>query len=182
MNLKIILEFEGGYLRPLRPVDVHLDYISGLNDQEVNRYLEVAKHIPQTEQSVSEFVRSNQKSFDALLFGIWRTGDNRHCGTIRLHQIEYFHKTAYVGVCLFDKSTWGNKLGSKVIKAVTRWALETLGLHWIEAGIYTENIASQRAFLAAGYEWVYDISGKYVFEGKPTIVKIFAARRVSFPQ
>ena len=176
MNLEVILEFEGGYLRPLKPEDVHLGYISGLNDPEVNRYLVGAKQTTQTEQSVGDFVKYNQHSSDGLLFGIWQTGDERHCGTVRLHGIEYYHRTAHIGACLFDKSAWGKQLGSKAIMAATRWAFDTLELRWVEAGAYAENIASQKAFLAAGYRWVYDVPDKYIFEGKPMEVKVLAAR------
>ena len=49
-------------------------------------------------------------------------------------------------------------------------------IRWVEAGIYAENIASEKAFLSAGYKWIYDIPDKYLFEGSPTKVKIFAAR------
>src|SRR3989304_9790261 len=115
MSPEVVLEFEGGYLRPLKPEDVHPEYVSGLNDPEVNRYLDGVKHATQTEQGVVEFVQYNQQSANALLFGIWQAGDARHCGTVRLHGIERYHKTAHIGVCLFDKSAWGKKLGSKAI-------------------------------------------------------------------
>lgn len=176
MSPKVVLEFEGGYLRPLKPEDVHPGYVSGLNDPEVNRYLDGVKHATQTEQIVIDFVQHNQQSANGLLFGIWQVGDERHCGTVRLHGIEDYHKTAHIGVCLFDKSAWGKKLGSKAVGAVTRWAFDSLMLRWIEACAYEKNIASQKAFLAAGYEWIYDIPDKYILEGKPTRVKVFVAR------
>ncbi len=175
MSPEVVLEFAGGYLRPLKLEDVHPCYISGLNDPAVNRYLEV-KHVTQTEQSVAEFVGNNQQSDSAVLFGIWLHGVEHHCGTVRLHGIETHHKTAHIGICLFDKSAWGKKLGYKAADAVTRWAFDTLNLRWIEAGAYSENIASQKTFLAVGYEWIYDIPGKYILEGKPTIVKVYAAK------
>lgn len=179
MSPEGVLEFEGGYLRPLTLEDVHAGYIAGLNDPEVNRYLVAIKCIAQTEQSVVDFVQDNQQSENALLFGIWQAGDEHHCGTVRIHGIERFHKTAHIGICLFDKSAWGKKLGSKAIMTVTRWAFDALELRWVEAGIYSENISSQKAFLAAGYEWIYDVPGKYVFEGRPAIVKVFAARNLN---
>jgi RimJ/RimL family protein N-acetyltransferase len=171
---EIFLEFAGGYLRPLKLEDVYSCYISGLNDPAVNRFLE-AKHVIHTEQSVEEFVRHNRQSDSAVLFGIWLNGVQHHCGTVRLHGIETIHKTAHIGICLFDKSAWGKKLGYKTAEAVTRWAFASLNLRWVEAGAYSENIASQKTFLAAGYEWIYDIPGKYILEGKPTIVKVYAA-------
>lgn len=176
LSPEIVLEFAGGSLRPLTTEDVHPGYVSGLNDPEVNRYLDGVKRSAQTDQSVIEFVRHNQQAADAVLFGIWQTGAKLHCGTVRLHGIEQWHKTAHIGICLFDRAAWGIRLGSKAVEVATRWALERLGLRWIEAGAYYENIASQKTFLAAGYDWIYDVPDKYLFEGKPAVVKVFAAR------
>jgi RimJ/RimL family protein N-acetyltransferase len=83
-----------------------------------------------------------------------------------------------VGLCIFDKSAWGHGLGSKAIACVTKWATDDLDLKWIEAGIYEENIASQKAFLSAGYEWISDTSGKFILNGKSTVTKIYAKRKV----
>ncbi len=176
MSPETVLKFEGGYLRPLKTADVHAGYVSGLNDPEVNRYLDGVKQAKQTTQSVIDFVVANEASTNSVLWGIWQENSEKHCGTVRLHGIEHHHKTAHIGVCLFDKTVWGQHLGKKAISVVTQWTVDVLGLRWVEAGAYLDNIASQRAFLAAGYSWVFDIPGKYMFEGKPTTVKVFAAR------
>jgi len=180
MNPELVLEFKGGYLRPLQLEDVHSGYVTGLNDPEVNHFLDGVKCMTQTEQSVLDFVQYNLQSPGCLLFGVWQDGDEYHCGTVRLHGIEYHHKTAHIGACLFDKMAWGKNLGSKAIAAVTCWALDVLELRWIEAGAYAENIASQKAFQAAGYEWIYDVPDKYILEGQPARVKVYAARNANF--
>ncbi len=177
MSPDVVLEFNGGNIRPLKPNDVHDGYIKGLNDRQVNRYLEV-RHVIQTEQSVIKFVRDNQKAKDAVLFGIWLNGHQYHCGTIRLHHIEYSKRKAHIGLCIFEKSTWGSGLGSQAIQSVTKWAMNDLEFCWIEAGIYEVNIASQKAFLKAGYEWIADIKGKYTLDGNPIITKIYANCKV----
>jgi len=64
----------------------------------------------------------------------------------------------------------------KSLTVVTQWVFKTLKLRWIEAGIYAGNIASEKAFLSAGYEWIYEIPDKYLFEGNPAKVKVFASR------
>jgi ribosomal-protein-alanine N-acetyltransferase len=176
MSPDIILYFEGGYLRPLKLADVHADYISGLNDVEINRYLEV-RHIKQTTQTVLDFVAAELQSTNSVLWGIWEENAEKHCGTIRLHGIEFNHKTAHIGICLFNKMTWGRRIASKAIVAATQWAIGSLGLRWVEAGAYAENIRSQRAFISAGYSWVFDIPEKFLFEGNSTVVKVFVARR-----
>jgi RimJ/RimL family protein N-acetyltransferase len=176
MNPEIVLVFSGGNLQPLKSEDVHHGYIAGLNDNQVNRYLEV-RHVVQTEQSVLKFVRDNQDAKNDVLLGIWRDGDQNHCGTVRLYGIKEVKGSAHIGLCIFDKSAWGHGLGSKAIACVTKWAIEDLDLRWIEAGIYEENIASQKAFLSAGYEWIADIPGKYILDGNPAVIKIYANRK-----
>lgn len=179
MSPDVVLRFEGGYLRPLKMADVHLAYVSGLNDPDVNRYLDGVKRAVQTTQSAIDFVTADEVSPSSVLWGIWQDSATTHCGTVRLQGIEYFHKTAHIGVCLFDKAAWGQRLGQKSISAVTQWAINDLGLRWVEAGAYAENVASQKAFLSAGYSWIFDIPGKYILEGVPAIVKVFAARNCS---
>ena len=176
MNPVITLSYIGGYLRILDSTDVHPAYVSGLNDPEVNRYLDEVRRKKQTIASVTEFVLQNKNSKEAVLWGIWQEGFANHCGTIRLHSVDSFHKVACVGICLFDKSAWGNRIGSKAIRVVTQWGFDYLNLRWIEAAAHTENISSQKSFLNAGYQWVYTIPGKYFIDGKYIDTKVFAAR------
>jgi RimJ/RimL family protein N-acetyltransferase len=176
MEEKVRIEFEGGFIKPLMPQDVHSGYVDGLNDPDVNKYLVGVRSNIQSQEDVTVFVLANQSAEDSILFGIWCNGMTKHCGTIRLHGIESIHKTAHIGICLFDKSVWGKKIGTRVIRAVTQWAFESLKLRWIEAGAYSENIASIKTFSRAGYEWVHDIEEKYLFEGRPTKVCIFSAQ------
>jgi len=176
MSPDLVLPINGGFLRPLVEADVHQGYVDGLNDPQVNRYLDAVKVSLQTPSSVSDFVAADRCSSSSVLWGIWTTDHASHVGTVRLHGIEHRHGTAHIGVCIFDRRCWGQGLGTAAIKAVTSWALDTLGLRWIEAGAFEPNFQSRRTFLSAGYDWVFDIPGKYLFEGVPITVKVFAAR------
>ncbi|TVT68232.1 MAG: GNAT family N-acetyltransferase [Denitromonas halophila] len=176
MNPELALPINGGFLRPLVEADVHQGYVDGLNDPLVNRYLDGVKASVQTAGSVRDFVAADRLSPSSVLWGVWTDESPRHVGTVRLHGIERRHGTAHIGICLFDQRCWGRGLGSAAIAAATRWAIDALGLRWIEAGAYEANLASQRAFLSAGYAGVFDIPGKYLFEGVPTTVKVYAAR------
>jgi len=176
MNLKVKIHFDGGFLAPLKTQDVHEKYISGLNDPLVNRYLEV-RHEEQSEESVKNFIQKNIMASDSVLFGIWLDSQKNHCGTLRLHEIDHNKKLAHIGICIFDKKSWGKQLGTKAIMTVTKWAFEDLGLNSVEAGAYQENVASQRAFLKAGYQWTKDIEDKFKLHGKITTVKIYIAKK-----
>ncbi len=169
------LIFNDGFLRPLNAEDVHPSYVDGLNDPDVNRYLET-KHTHQTSGTVTNFVINNRKSGDSILWGIWKESDVNHSGTVRLHGVNLDHGIAYIGICIFNKKIWGKGIGTKAIKIVTEWAITNLKLRWIEAGAFEDNLASQHAFLNADYEWVFDVKDKFLYEGKPTTVKIFARK------
>jgi ribosomal-protein-alanine N-acetyltransferase len=175
MNPELVLKFDGGILRALQPADVHDGYVAGLNDPEVNRFLEL-KYSKQTLESVTQFVSNDQQSLDSVLWGIWQGAHPNHVGTVRIHGVEYRHRTAHIGVCLFDKNAWGRGLGKKAIATATRWAIDELGMRWVEAGVYAGNHSSMNAFLSAGYSWVYDIPEKYLLDDQPATVKIFALR------
>lgn len=163
-------------MRPLKPSDVHGGYIDGLNNKEVNRYLDSVKRTPQTHIGVTNFVQANLESADSVLWGVWEDGKSDHSGTVRLHSIERFHWTACIGICIFDRAGWGKGLGARSIRAVADWAHSSLGVRWVEAGVYADNVASQKAFLNAGFVWVSDINGKYLLDGHPSEVRLYASK------
>ena len=174
-NKKIKLYYDNGSLRTLITNDVHQKYIDGLNDPRINKYLVDVRKNQQTKEKLEEYVQQNLDSDYNILFGIWVDGQDEFCGTVRLHSIEYTHRTAHIGVCLFDSDVWGRGIGKKSIKAATKWALNSLKLRWIEAGIYEENIISCKAFESAGYEKMFTIKDKYLYEDNPATVEIYAA-------
>ena len=170
---ELTLRFPFGILRSLLPADIHPGYVAGLNDPEVNRFLVNVRNARQTAASVIKFVEQNLLAPDAILFGIWPRGDTLHCGTIRLHNLGFREDRAQIGICVFDRGRWGKGIGTSALKSVSEWACGTLGVSAIEAGVYVENIASQKIFVAAGYEWQKDVADTYELDGRPTTVRFY---------
>lgn len=173
----LVLNIPGGRLRPLVADDIHAGYVAGLNDPQVNRYLVAVRQQVQTVETVRAFVEANHLSVDGVLFGIWVDGQQRHCGTVRLYQVDRTTGAADVGICIFDRGAWGRSLGATAISAVTAWALDDLGLNTIKAGVYAENIASLTAFIKAGYTVSEDIVDHYELDGRPVVVRKLVTRR-----
>lgn len=169
----LTLRFPFGTLRPLLAADIHPGYVAGLNDPEVNRFLVNVRNARQTTASVLEFVEQNLLAPDAILFGIWFQGDALHCGTVRLHNLGLQQDQARIGICVFDRRRWGKGVGTSALRAVSEWACGTLGVSAIEAGVYAENMASQKIFVAAGYEWRKDVADTYERDGRPTTVRFY---------
>jgi len=177
MEFNETLHFDGGFIKNLEVANIHDGYINGLNDPQVNFYLDAVRLTLQTKESVAEFVRANKDSCNSILWGIWLHGETDHLGTIRLHGIDRNHRIAYIGICIFNKKAQGKGVGTKALEVVTNWAHRFLNLRWIEAGIYVKNYSSQRAFLNAGYEELFSVRGKYLIEGQPMDVKIYAHKK-----
>ena len=56
-----------------------------------------------------------------------------------------------MGLAIFYKQVWGRGWGRRMIVATTRYARVELGIESVIAGIESINIASQMAFMAAGF-------------------------------
>lgn len=176
-----LIDIPGGFIRPLHESDVTDDYVCGLNDTEVNRYLEV-RHITQTYTTVTNFVRLNRRAKDMVLWGIWleRESQARLVGTLRLHGVDFKKNLGYLGICLFDKSTWGKGLGVLAITKVTACIFETTQLETIQVSVDSQNTASQKAFLKAGYRFDGAQIRKPSCNSELTLCRIYTADRMQF--
>ena len=137
-------------LRPLVADDVSKDYVAGLNNPEVNQYMEVRKQ-RQTLSSVVQFVEENLNATDSILWGIWTLEPDRLVGSVRLHNIDDETNSCDIGVCVFDRSVWGKGVASRAIREVCNWGYECLDLQTVVAGIEPENLGSWKAFTKVGF-------------------------------
>jgi RimJ/RimL family protein N-acetyltransferase len=159
----LLLENDRIYLCSLSVEDITDEYVQGLNDTEVNRYLE-ARHNVQTRESVEKFVISNIEDPASILFGIFiKNSRVPFIGTIRAHGIDFFHYTASVGICVFAKQAWKKGYALQSLQLVKDYLFGVLDLHYLEAGAYAKNKNSISAFTRAGFlEW-YRVKDKFRF-------------------
>jgi len=157
----IVLKNDRICLRWLTPADITDEYIIGLNDSEINRYLVDVRRSVQTRESVEKFVIFNMNDPACILFGIFVKDDEKpFVGTIRVHGIDLFHYTANIGICIFAKRAWKKGYAFQGIRLVNTYLFETLGLHYIEAGAYAKNKNSINAFGRAGFSEWYRVKNK----------------------
>lgn len=137
-------------LRPLTEADVGEAYVGWLNDPQVNRYLET-RHAPQTPETVAAFVAAVNGRNDEHLFGVFLREDGRHVGNIKVGPVRPIHRVADVSLLLGDRSVWGRGVGAEAIACVSAHAFHALGVRKLSASMYVANVASERAFLRAGW-------------------------------
>lgn len=138
------------FLRDLQLDDVGEDYVSWLNDPEVNQYLESrwARH---TLEDVRSYVSEHASSPDEAFLAICTKPSGKHIGNIKIGPIDRSHGTADIGLMIGDKTAWGFGYATEAISLATHFAFEELGLRRLTAGAYRENAGSTRAFERCGY-------------------------------
>ncbi len=151
MHKTIEIKSEKLYLRELLPKDVTKDYVTWLNDPEVNTYLE-SRFVKHTLESVKEYVKGVFYDDQYYMFGIFLRKNSKYVGNIKLGPINLHHKRSEIGLMIGDKSAWGRGVGTEAIKMVTKFGFNELNLLKISAGMYESNIFSKKSFEKVGYK------------------------------
>lgn len=137
-------------LKPLSINDVNTDYMDGLNNSIIRRWLAFTNAEKASLESIKDYVQYNLDDPNSVLFGFYL--DEKLRGTVRLHCIA--SREPQLGITIFDLSIWGKSWATVILKAVCDFAFEELRLESIFAGIDVENIGSIRAFGKAGFQQV----------------------------
>ncbi|MBT5398930.1 MAG: GNAT family N-acetyltransferase [Lentimicrobiaceae bacterium] len=138
-------------LKELTVENVSANYISWLNDNEINQYLESRFH-KHSFADVEKFVKDMSQESSNVLLGIFIKKNMKHIGNIRIGPIDRNHNTASIGLLIGDKDEWGKGYASEAIQSVTKFSFEKLNLIKISASCYESNIGSKKAFEKSGYK------------------------------
>lgn len=163
------LDGDAVFLRPLGVDDVTENYLRWLNDPEVNRFLET-RHLPQTMQTIREFVERVNASDDEFLFGIILKKDGRHVGNIKIGPVKLRHLLADVTLLIGERDCWGQGIATDSIRTITRFGFEKLRLSKLTASMYAGNVGSIGAYLRAGFAQEGVRRKHYILAGEPTDV------------
>jgi RimJ/RimL family protein N-acetyltransferase len=135
-------------LSPLTPDSVSENYVNWLNDENINRFLEL-RFIKHTNLSIRAYVERVIKSKDTLFYGIYSLNDI-HIGNIKLGPINMNHKFADVGFLIGDKNFYNKGIASEALRKICDYAF-SLGVLKITAGAYEDNLASIATLKKVGF-------------------------------
>lgn len=144
------LNAERLYLRPLSPADAGPHYAAWLNDSRINRFLE-SRHQHHSVESCRQFIESMNADPAHHLFGIFLVETDEHIGNLKIGFINPHYGTAQLGLFIGNTHAWGKGYATEAIRLATRHAFADLKLWRLEAGCYSENLASLKAFMKSGY-------------------------------
>lgn len=122
--------------------------------------------MPQTRETIREFVAAINAKNDEFLFGIYPRANDCHIGNIKVGPIHPYHRVGDVSLWIGDKNCWGKGYATEAIAAVSRHAFDVLGARKLSASMYEFNQGSYRAFIKAGYRHEGRRRAHYAFEGR----------------
>ncbi len=168
-NTKNEINIEGKniFLKKMRVADVTDDYCKWMNDPKIMKYLE-SRFTHHTIESLKKYVQDKEKKGDEIIFAIISKRENKHIGNIKIGPINKIHKFADIGLLIGNKSFWGRGIATEAIGLIVDYAFNKLNIHKLMAGVYSENIASIKAFKKNGFKEEgisrkqYLCNGKYV--------------------
>lgn len=111
-------------------------YLSWLNDEEVNKYLEVPK-----KNELPDLVEYVKRSMDDNVFfwAILKKDDHKHIGNIKIDPINYKHGYGEYGILMGDKTEWRKGYAIEASLAIIDFCFKTLGLRKINLGVVDKN-------------------------------------------
>ncbi len=162
LNMSHFLESERLYFRAVEESDLTDNYVSWMNDPQINMFMETW-HFPHGKENIRAYIKAHYDDRDEPFFAIilknqiisfgdddYKSGD-LHIGNIKLGPVNWIHRYADISVFIGKKNLWGNGYATEAIKLITEYAFKKLGLHKVKAGIYSRNVGSIRAFQRAGF-------------------------------
>lgn len=139
---------EGTLIVLAPPEREHLpNYCRWSRDRRSIRYLNI-QH-PLTIEMEEQWFERISTSPNDVTWEIRR--EDRHIGSIGLHQIDWRSRRATGGIWIGETSEFGKGFGSEAMALRTRYAFLELGLHKVLTESDIDNVASRRAAMRAGY-------------------------------
>lgn len=121
------------------------EYLSWVNDPDVNRWLSVGRW-PQQLCDLKEFLERNQPP-DHIVFAIYHYSD--HIGNIKL-DVDWLHRKTELGI-LIGKAHWGHGYGADATNTAVQYAFERLGVRKVTLGVVRGNWRAVAMYTDCGF-------------------------------
>jgi RimJ/RimL family protein N-acetyltransferase len=123
-------------LRPLLEKDFNIDYLSWLNDPDVNLYSQ-RRPFPSDWEEMTQYVENcRQTPKSCLVLAITLQDAGQHIGNISLVNIEPINHCANLAILIGAKEYWNRSYGQEAVYLLTKHAFDSLNLHLVYAGSF----------------------------------------------
>lgn len=145
-----ILESENFLLKPFTSKDVQVEYINWLNDNDINKYLEI-RFQKQTLETVSVYINSFRNNLEKFLWGIYSLDHNELIGTTSLYNFNKYHGLANISIMIGNKDFWGTSATIEAKTLVINYAFNIIKIRKILASTYAVNMSMNFTLKKLGF-------------------------------
>jgi len=146
----IALESDRLRYQPLDTSFTSEQYVSWMNDEEVNRFLESGGDY--TIDKLKDFLASVEQR-PMLFWAIVTKDENKHIGNIKIDPISWRNKTGEYGILLGEKSEWGKGYAKEASQRIVDFCFsDAVGLRRVTLGVVEDNIAALKLYEKLGFQ------------------------------
>ncbi len=154
-NIKT-LESENLFLKPFTAKDIQAEYINWLNNNDINKYLEIRLQ-KQTTETAKAYVNSFKNNLEKFLWGIYSL-DNKLIGTTSLYNFNKYHGLASISIMIGNKDFWGTSATIEAKTLVINYAFNIIKIRKILASTYAVNMSMNFTLKKLGFT----LEGKFL--------------------
>ncbi|WP_334111636.1 GNAT family N-acetyltransferase [Paucihalobacter sp.] len=139
------------------------DYVSWINDSEVNRYLETRGNY--TLDLLKSYI---EQQYDKATFfwAIHLKDSNKYIGNIKIDPINFETKSGEYGILIGDKLNWGKGYASEATIRIINYCFDELELTKITLGVIEDNVSAVNLYKKLGFKIDEVIQGTKVYNNK----------------
>ena len=131
--------------------DCNRTYLSWLNDEETNQFLESC-FVVNTMPTIKKFVSAQIHDLTSLFLAIRIKDTKKHIGNIKIAKIHSYHKTGEYGIMMGDKTEVGKGYAKEASIAIINHAFNEFHLQKVNLGVISENKIAVKLYENLGFK------------------------------
>ena len=142
-------------LRPVERDDLPR-YVKWLSDQDLRGML--SDHLPVSQAQEEKWFERNLEARDTQVWAMdaqpadMAVGPWVHIGGAGLHQINWRHRAAELGIFIGARDYWGRGYGTDAVQTLALWGFDTLNLNRISLRVNDDNNRAIHCYEKVGFQ------------------------------
>jgi ribosomal-protein-alanine N-acetyltransferase len=148
MNKAIQLFSDRLVLKPITVDHASEDYVSWMNDKDVNKYLDGSGNysLEKLQSYLNDIVKK-----DLYFWAIHIKDSGKHIGNIKIDSISDRNGIGIYGILMGDRLEWGRGYAKEASQMVIDFCFKTLGLRKISLGVIEDNVVAVELYYKLGF-------------------------------